>query len=113
MAYAKLHKTFSHREVEDQEIGRVHHVLVEGDHADHEQVADEAGDDDDGEEDGDEDGHNLLQDLQIHRLSVEGCHVVQSPAGIHVDLLLLVDIDVEVVSDLSNVLHLETWPTQH
>ena len=111
---------FSHRKVENQKIGRVHHVLVEGDNADHEQVANEAGDDDDGEENGDEDGNNLLQDLQIHRhvlLSVEARHVVEAPAGIHVDILLLHDIDTgvdgQVGTNLSNVLHLETWPPQH
>ena len=108
MAYAKLHKTFSHREVEDQEIGRVHHVLVEGDHADHEQVADEAGDDDDGEEDGHQDGHNLLKDLQVHgqRLlsGIEG-EVVHVPGGVHHEE----DTGVEGLFWL----HPKSWPSQN
>ena len=105
----------SHRKVEDQEVGRVHHVLVEGDDADHEQIPNEAGDDDDGEEDGDEDGDNLLQDLKIHSqriLLVVKSQVVQSPACIHVEIEQA-DVDAGVGSGVdaggqagSEVLHL-------
>ena len=96
---------FPYRQIQYQQVGCVHHVLVEGNHADDKQVPDEAGDDDDGEEDGDEDGDNLLQDLQIHRqriLLVVKCHVVQSPACIHVEIEQA-DVDAGVGSE---VLHL-------
>ena len=101
-------RRFSHRQVEDQEIGGVHHVLVEGDHADHEQVADEAGDDDDGEEDGHQDGHDLLKDLQVHgqRLlsGIEG-EVVHVPGGVHHEE----DTGVEGLV----LLHPESWQSQN
>ena len=93
---------FPYRQIQYQQVGCVHHVLVEGNHADDKQVPDEAGDDDDGEEDGDEDGDNLLQDLQIHCqriLLVVKCHVVQSPACIHVEIEQA-DVDAGVGSGL-------------
>ena len=100
--------TFSHREVEDQEIGGVHHVLVKGDHADHEQVADEAGDDDYGEEDRHQDGHDLLEDLQVHGQGllsgIEG-HVVHVPGGVHHEK----DTGVEGLVGL----HPKSWPSQN
>ena len=51
--------------VEDEEVGRVHHVLVLDYDTDNEDVPDEAGDDDEGEEDGDEEGDDLHQDGQV------------------------------------------------
>ena len=50
-----------HGQVEDQQVRRVPHLLVERHHEDDEQVTEESHDDDDGEEDGDDDAHDQLE----------------------------------------------------
>ena len=59
-----------YRQIEDQDVGRVPHLLVEDNHEDHQEVADEADDDDEGEDDGNHDGDHRHQHLQtISRIS--------------------------------------------
>ena len=55
----------THREIEDEDVGRVPHCLVQQNHKDNEKIADEADDDDKGKEDGHDDGHDCHQGLQL------------------------------------------------
>ena len=57
-----------YRQVEDQDVGRVPHLLVENNHEHHQEVADEADDDDEGEDDGNHDGDHRHQHL--HTISI-------------------------------------------
>ena len=61
----------AHRKIEDEDVGRVPHRLIEQNDENNKKIADKADHDDKGEEDGNDDGHDRhqgLQLLQVHLL---------------------------------------------